>query len=94
MAAGYDLRDLIPEPGLYLFQACLAARIFGGVVQEGGDHLVLRSAVLADDGRDGQQVGDVGDIGALAGLLPVQTRGVDQRVFKLLSVRQGFLQVL
>ena len=70
-AAVYYLRDPVSESGADVPEPCLAALVFGGVVQEGGDHFVFRAAVLADDGGYRQQVGDVGGAGSFADLVSV-----------------------
>src|SRR5215203_782079 len=70
-AAVHYLRDSVSEPGTDLLEPRLAALVFGGVVQEGGDHLVFRAAVLAHDGGHRQQVGDVGGACSFADLVPV-----------------------
>ena len=46
----------------------LAALVFDGVVQEGGDGGVFVAAPLQDRGGHRHQVGDVGDVVAFAGL--------------------------
>ena len=45
--------------------------IFGGVVQQRADRLVLAPAIVEHDRRDAHEVANVGRAGALARLLPM-----------------------
>jgi hypothetical protein len=46
--------------------------VFGTVVQQPGDHLVVVAAVVDHDRRDPQQVSDVRDVRLLAPLLTME----------------------
>jgi hypothetical protein len=93
-AAVHDPRHLVPVACPDVFQTIFAAPVLRGIMQEGGDHFVLRAVVLSNDSRYGQEVGDVGDAGAFARLVSMQPGGVDQSVFELLSIGQGGSAVL
>ena len=86
---GRDPDDLIAEPLADVLQPRLATLILGGVVQEGGDDLVFGTTVLADDGRDREQVRDVGDAGSFARLIPMNARRIFQGLLELPAVRHG-----
>jgi hypothetical protein len=74
-----------------VLEALLAALILGGVVQEGGDDLVLGPAVLTDDGGDREQVGYVRDLCPFPSLIPMHPRRVRQGFSELLAVGQATL---
>jgi hypothetical protein len=59
-----------------------SALVLDGVVEQGGDGLVLVGPVLEDQGRDGEEVRDVRRGGALAQLLRVEPGRVDQSLLE------------
>ena len=65
-----------------------AALIFGGVVQQRGDRLVLAAAVVEHDRRDAHEVAEVGRAGALARLRGVRLMGVAERLVEPVGQRR------
>jgi hypothetical protein len=51
-AAGHDGGYTLAEAGTDVGQSRRPARVLGGVVEQGGDRLVLAAAVLENQGRD------------------------------------------
>src|SRR5918998_1058547 len=87
-SAVHDIGNRITEATPDLLSGGRPALVFDSVVQEGGDHFVLRTTVLPYDGGDGQQVRHVRNVRALTHLGPVQARSVRQRLLELLAVGQ------
>ena len=80
-AAEHDLRDGLAEAAADVFEPGRPAPILHGVVQHGGDGLVLAAAVLEHEGGDPEQVRNVRHAGAsLADVVSMQDRGVGDRL--------------
>ena len=71
-ALGDDSADCLPEPFPDDGEGRFATLVLGAVMEEGGDHLVARAAVLHDEGGDGEEAGEVRDLRALAMLVGVK----------------------
>ncbi len=67
----HDLRDLIAEARPDVFQPLPTAVVFGGIVQQCPDSLVLVAAIVEHDRRDAHEVSQVRDGRPLLRLRPM-----------------------
>ncbi len=88
-AAVDDFRHARAELPLDGLSGDCSALVLDGVVQQGGNGLVLVGPVLQHDAGHAKQVGDVRRAGKLAALRLVQPCGIDQGVGEAIGERHG-----
>ena len=79
-AGADDGRDPLAKPVADLLEARSVSAILQRVVQQGGDRLVLGTAVLQHQRRDAEQVRQIRHIAALSTLAGMDIGGVHKRV--------------
>jgi hypothetical protein len=85
-----DVENLLAEPDTDRL-AILRAEVLDRVVEEGGDRLGLRTAVVEDEAGDSEEVRGVRDVGAFSELIGVEGAGVGEGFVESASCHRGFL---
>lgn len=73
---------MVAEPGVDVSQACLAAGVLDGIMEEGRDGFVLVGAMLQGYRSDSKQVGQIGCRESFANVAGVDMGGVNHRFFE------------